>query len=71
METGAIDRACQSVYRQFPEFRGVKPSVRSSGTQSLLIFTCKVKTADGKTLPRIVRATADESGKIVKLSTSR
>ncbi|MHC1741283.1 MAG: hypothetical protein AB9897_09265 [Anaerolineaceae bacterium] len=71
MESSAVDRVCQSVYRQFPEFKGIRPSVRSAGTQYLLIFTVKVKTADGKSLPRTVRATANEEGNIVKISTSR
>jgi hypothetical protein len=71
MEPSAIDRVCQSVYRQFPELKGVRPSVRESGMTFLLIFSGKVKTADGKTLPRTVRATANEQGNIVKLSTSR
>lgn len=71
MESSAIDHVCQAVYRQFPELRGVRPSVRASGGQYLLIFSGKVKTADGKTLPRTVRATASESGSILKLSTSR
>jgi hypothetical protein len=71
MEPSAIDRVCQSVYRQFPELRGVRPSVRESGNTFLLIFSGKVKTADGKSLPRTVRATANEQGNIIKLSTSR
>lgn len=71
MESGAVDRVSQSVYRQFPELHGVRPSVRASGTQYLLIFSGKVKTADGKTLPRIVRVTANEQGNILKLTTSR
>ena len=66
MESSAIDRVCQSVYRQFPELKGVRPSVRESGMTFLLIFSGKVKTADGKTLPRTVRATANEQGNIVK-----
>jgi hypothetical protein len=71
MESNAIDRVSQSVYRQFPELRGVHPTVHQSGTQFLLIYSGKVKTADGKTLPRIVRATANEQGSILKLTTSR
>jgi len=71
MESSAIERVCQSVYRQFPELRGVRPSVRAAGGQFLLVFSGKVKTADGKTLPRTVRATANEAGNILKLSTSR
>ena len=71
MESSAIDRVCQSVYRQFPELKGVRPSVRESGMTFLLIFSGKANTADRKTLPTTVRATANEQGNIVKLSTSR
>lgn len=71
MESSAIDHVCQSVYRQFPELKGVRPSVRQSEANFLLIFSGKVKTADGKTLPRTVRVTANEKGNILKLSTSR
>ena len=72
MESSAVDRVCQSVYRQFPELHGVRPSVKDQpGGQFLLIFNGKVKTSDGKTLPRTVRVTASENGSIQKLSTSR
>ena len=71
METNVVDHVSQAVYRQFPELRGVRPSVRKSGDQYLLIFSGKVKTADGKTLPRIVRVTANDQGSILKMTTSR
>ncbi len=72
MDSSALDRVCQSVYRQFPELRGVRPSVKSqSGGNSLLIFSGHAKTADGKSLSRTVRVTAAENGNILKLSTSR
>jgi hypothetical protein len=71
MESSAVDRVCQSVYRQFPELKGVRPSVRQSESAFLLIFSGKVTTADGKTLPRTVRVTANEKGNVLKLSTSR
>lgn len=71
MESNVVEHVSQAVYRQFPELRGVRPSVRKSGDQYLLIFSGKVKTADGKTMNRIVRVTASETGNILKLSTSR
>lgn len=72
MESSAINHVCQSVYRQFPELHGVHPSVHCQpGGKYLLTFNGKVRTADGKTLPRTVRVTADEKGSILKLSTSR
>jgi hypothetical protein len=72
MESSAISRVCQSVYRQFPEMRGVHPTVHSQpGGKFLLTFNGQVRTSDGKALPRTVRATADEKGSVLKLSTSR
>lgn len=72
MEERALNQVCQSVYRQFPELKGVKPSVKSQATGNFqLIFKGSARTEDGKTLPRAVRVTASESGKIIKLSTSR
>ena len=72
MEEKALSQVCQSVYRKFPELKGVKPSVKSQESgNSLLVFKGSVKTEDGKNLARIVRVTASESGKILKLSTSR
>ena len=72
MEEKALSQVCQSVYRKFPELKGVKPSVKSQeGGNSALVFKGSVKTEDGKNLARIVRVTASDSGKILKLSTSR
>jgi len=72
MDSSAVDQVCQSVYRQFPELRGAHPSVRNqAGGQFLLIFSGQAKAADGKTISRTVRVTANEKGSIVKLSTSR
>jgi hypothetical protein len=72
MDSSALDRVCQSVYRQFPELRGAHPSVKNqAGGNFLIIFSGHTKTADGKNLARTVRVTANESGSILKLSTSR
>ena len=72
MDEKAINQVCQSVYRKFPELRGVKPSVKSQTTGNfLLVFSGSAKAEDGKTISRTVRVTASESGKIIKLSTSR
>jgi len=72
MEDKALNQICQSVYRKFPELKGARPSVKSQTTGNyLLIFSGKAKTEDGKTISRTVRVTASETGKIVKMSTSR
>jgi hypothetical protein len=71
MEPSALDRVCQSVYRQFPELRGSRPSVKQNGSNYLIIFSGHAKTADGKSISRTVRVTASESGSVLKLTTSR
>lgn len=67
------------VSRQFPEVAKSKPRVqRQSGQQSnsspstyLITYRGKAKTADGKSINRIVRVTANDRGKIIKITTSR
>jgi hypothetical protein len=70
-----IDKISNEVYRRHPDLKGVKPKitpregVKSSDT--LLIYQKKVSGPGGKSINRIVRAVADESGKIKKISTSK
>ena len=72
MDDKSLQQVCNSVYRQFPEVRGVKPSVSSlPGEKFQLIFRGKGETPDGKKISRIVRVTASEAGKILKMTTSR
>ena len=58
-----------------PRCDDVKPSVRreAQAAQELYVLTFKGKVAlpGGRQLNRIVRATADGRGRIVRLSTSR
>jgi hypothetical protein len=77
------DRQLQSisskVSRQFPEVAGARPQVKrqssskskSSPVTYLITYRGKSKTADGKSITRIVRVTANDTGKILKMSTSR
>lgn len=72
MDTRIKSAVCASVYRQFPEVKGVTPQVKALPADKYqLIFHGKAKTEDGKTLPRTVRVVSDENGKILKLTTSR
>jgi hypothetical protein len=75
MEPEAVERVSREVVRTYPEMRDVKPSVRreAQAAQELYVLTFKGKVAlpGGKQLSRIVRATADGRGRIVRLSTSR
>jgi len=77
MDAKIVSSVCSQIYRRFPEVNNVRPKVQTQPTSSsaspiyLLIFKGAVTTADGKTLARIVRATVDEQGKILKVTTSR
>lgn len=71
MNHQALESVCNEVYRKFPEFTGVRPK-ESVYDQNLilLVFSAKVKTANGMSLSRSVRVVADPQGKIIKCSTS-
>ncbi len=76
MDTKVLGTVCNQIYKRFPEVDGAKPKVQtqSSGQDGpvyLLVFKGKAVTADGKSMPRIVRATVDDHGKIIKVTTSR
>jgi hypothetical protein len=79
MNSSAVQMVSKEVYRRFPDFSGVKPKIqtqKSSGgasaeTSYLLTFHQNAQLSAGKILPRWVRVVADESGKILKISTSR
>jgi hypothetical protein len=76
MDQNIKQRIARHVSRSFPEMDGVRPSVRQQGDkngngQYLLIFKGKSTLPGGETMNRIVRVVADESGKIIRMSTSR
>jgi hypothetical protein len=75
MQDKHIDKISDEVYRKHPDLKGVKPKVMPrEGVKSddtLLVYEKKVSGPGGKTINRIVRAVADASGKIKKISTSK
>ena len=71
MEKSAISKVNKHVYRKFPEFSKSVPKIKSIGNNFQLSYTAKVQLPDGKTMNRKTNVTADESGKIIKLTTSR
>ncbi len=79
MNDKQIKSITSKVSCQFPEVAGVQPKVRrqsgggskSTAATYLITYQGKSKTADGKSITRIVRVTANDSGKIIKISTSR
>lgn len=70
-----IDRVSEQVYRKHPDLTGVKPTITprqgSSSEDTLLVYSKTVSGPGGKKINRVVRAVADENGKIKKISTSK
>ncbi len=79
MNDKQLESISSKVSRQFPEVAGTQPKVRrqsgqkskSSASTYLITYRGKSITADGKSITRIVRVTANDNGKIIKISTSR
>jgi hypothetical protein len=74
MEKAAIQKVNKSVSRKFPEMAGKKPKVKPThGKEEAyeLTYNATAKTANGKNIPRWVRVVATNSGKILRISTSR
>jgi hypothetical protein len=79
MNAKLLKSISSQVYRRFPEVAGCQPKVQphsGSGGDNpnqtfLLIYRGTAKSPTGKSLPRIVRVTANLQGKILKVSTSR
>ena len=75
MQPKHIDKISQEVYEKHPDLKGVKPKITpregENSSDTLLIFQKKISGPGGKKINRIVRAVADEKGKIKKISTSK
>lgn len=78
----ALQSVNQTVYQQFPELRGARPSVQSqqspaakgSGdaeSRHVLTYKGHVEGPGGHRIARVVRVVANASGKILKISTSK
>ena len=75
MKAKLIDRISQEVYKKHPDLKGVKPKITpregAESSDTLLVYQKKVTGPGGKSISRIVRAVADQDGKIKKISTSK
>ncbi len=78
MKRDIVQKISREIYRRFPEFSGVRPKVKAQNTSKssasptyLLTFNTKVGLPDKKTMSRWVRVVADDTGKILKTTTSR
>jgi len=72
MDDEILEKINQQVYEQFPYLKDVIPIVKSiqAGVHELQ-YNGSVLTANGHSLPVIVRVVADNQGTIRKLTTSK
>jgi hypothetical protein len=77
MNRSTIAKLNRQVIRQFPEMKGVEPKVKPGpqtrdGCQRFtLTYRGKAELPGGRKLSRIVRVVSDESGQILRISTSK
>ncbi len=72
MDNTTLTAVNKKIYAKFPEVRGAKPKVTDyAEKQYLIIYSGMALSSNGKPIPRTVRAVVDESGKIIKTTTSR
>ncbi len=76
VDRDSISNINKKVFKQFPEMSGKKPTVSreslSNGTfRYLLVYRGQANLPGGRTLDRIVRVTADDRGRILRMSTSK
>ena len=72
MDKAIFEKVDQQVIAQFPYLTGISPQVTEvrAGTFELK-YSGSVLTANGQSLPVIVKVIADDQGKIQKLVASR
>ena len=75
LNSNQVDSISKQVYSKFPELKGVSPQVQTQSTPKtpgsadrfLLVF----KGKSAQNIVRVVRVTADDKGRVLKMSTSR
>jgi hypothetical protein len=75
MQSHNLRKIEKTIYRQFPEVAGKRPKVTQQksarSSNYLLTFNGRAEGPGGRIILRTVRVVADDSGKILKVSTSR
>ena len=66
-----VDRINNTIYKDYPFYKGVKPKVTEQSGGLLLVYQKDDKTEDGLSLPMILRVKADNEGRIKSVSGSR
>ena len=70
LDAVALEKIHQRVCREYPEMQGVRPTAAESGGRYTLTYKGAVETPAGK-MARIVRVSADENGRVLRISTSK
>jgi len=73
MDADLIEKISRQVYVKYPEAVNARPSVHSvgSGGNFLLIYHGNGKASNGTVIQRVIRVVVSETGKIVKMSSSK
>jgi hypothetical protein len=71
MKRDVLGLVKREVVRQFPEMAGAEPKLKPQGDNFLLTFKGTACLPGGRTLPRVVNVVVDESGRILRMSTSK
>ena len=68
-----LDAARRAVLQRYPDMEGMRCSGEPAPVRGRYIVTARrtASTADGRSLERIVRVTLDDSGRVLRLSTSK
>ncbi len=79
MDKNTLSSIMNLVYKNYPDFQGIQPSVQPQENNSaiktpsklfILIFKTKVNSSNDKSIQKYLRITVDEQGKILKTSIS-
>lgn len=75
MNPNSVRKIEKQIYRQFPEVSGKRPKIiqqkSARSSNFLLTFNGRVEGPGGNIFKRTVRVVADDSGRILKVTTSR
>lgn len=77
MDQATLKQVSRHVAKKFPEMAGVRPTIRRQGNASsedpcfVLTYKGKAELPGGRKMSRIVRVVADESGRVIRMSTSK
>lgn len=77
MDNKILSQVIKQVYQKYPDLRGITPQVReleSNGTNERkysVVFKTSAISSNQKTITKYVRATVNDQGKILRISSSR